>query len=136
MPVIYFCLVFSCRPYYQGVPYSKMSTRREFTEFQKVARFIKHAGFYCKLNKVRRLNKTILLKWNNSKNLLFCWKSGFWSNIPFNTSPNPNLNLGAFLFVRRGHIVDPCPRSFITATASSFVMHGHKGPQPHRLITA
>ena len=35
-PVIYFCLVFSCRPYYQGVPYSKMSTRREFTEFQKV----------------------------------------------------------------------------------------------------
>ena len=31
-----FLLVFSCLPYYQGVPYSKMSTRREFTEFQKV----------------------------------------------------------------------------------------------------
>ena len=88
------------------------------------------------LNKVRGLNKTILLKWNNSKDLLFCWKTGFWSNIPFNTSPNANLNLRTFLFVRRDHIVDPRPRRFISAMASSFVMNGHKGPQPHRLITA
>ena len=45
-----------------------------------------------------------MLQWNNSKNLLFCRKTGFWSNIPFNTNPNPNLNLRAFLFVRPGHI--------------------------------
>ena len=36
MSVIYFCLGFSCGPYYQGVPYSKMYTRQEFTVLQKV----------------------------------------------------------------------------------------------------
>ena len=111
-----------------------MSTRWELTEFQKVG--TSNMQVFTVLNKVRGLNKTILLKWNNSKDLLFCWKTGFWSNIPFNTSPNANLNLRTFLFVRRDHIVDPRPRRFISAMASSFVMNGHKGPQPHRLITA
>ena len=32
--------------------------------------------------------------------------------------------------------MDPFPHRFITETGSSFVMHGHKGPQPHRLIAA
>ena len=150
---------FSCCPYYWGCPLYR-DVYKASIQCISESRFIKHAGFYCKLNKERRLNKTILLQWNNSKNLLFCRKTGFWSNIPFNTNPNPNLNLRAFLFVRPGHIYSrplstqvyysngqficyawPHRPSTTQADYSItalhlFVMHGHKGPQLHRLITA
>ena len=32
---------------------------------------MKHAGFYCKLNKVRRLNKTIIAKMKKFQELTF-----------------------------------------------------------------
>ena len=42
----------------------------------------------------------------------------------------------ALLFVMHGH-KGPQPHRLITAQGQFyFFMHGHKGPQPHRLITA
>ena len=126
------------------------------------SRFIKHAGFYCKLNKVRRLNKTINYCYNEiipstyflaqelahsaiavitlstqalSPTSIYLFMCLAWPHSrPLSTQVD--YSNGPFICYAWPLQRPTATQADYSITALLFVMHGHKGPQPHRLITA